>query len=143
MRNQIIVLSLIAILLLNLAFVSADIIWSYPTTIHFSTGNTNGNNNGGNDNNYDTFRNPQLIKDMEIENGLYNIRHGEWTCINNRLQRTNIVQGMEEIEYGGLCGVLLNEGKQNNNSLFLIFLIFIILIIIALILIILVFLKRK
>lgn len=138
------VLSLIAILLLNLAFVSADIIWSYPTTVHFSTGNTNGNNdNGGNDNNYDTFRNPQLIKDMEIENELYNIQYGEWTCINNRLQRTNIVQGMEEIEYGGLCGVSLNEGKQNNNSLFLISLILIILIIIALILIILVFLKRK
>ncbi len=135
------VLSLVAILLLNLAFVSADIIWSYPTTVHFSTGNTNGNNDDGE--NDDTFRNPQLIKDMEIENELYNIQYGEWTCINNRLQRTNIVQGMEEIEYGGLCGVSLNEGKQNNNSLFVMSLILIILIIISLILIILVFLKRR
>ncbi len=141
MRNQIMVLSLVAILLLNLAFVSADIIWSYPTTVHFSTGNTNGNNDDGE--NDDTFRNPQLIKDMEIENELYNIQYGEWTCINNRLQRTNIVQGMEEIEYGGLCGVSLNEGKQNNNSLFVMSLILIILIIISLILIILVFLKRR
>ena len=81
--------------------------------------------------------------DDEIEDQFHNPVYGEWTCINNRLQRTNIVQGMEEIEYGGLCGVLLNEGKQSNNSLFLISLIFIILIIIALILIILVFLKRK
>ena len=138
MRNQIMVLSLVAILLLNLAFVSADIIWSYPTTVHFSTGNTNGNND-----NCDTFSNPQLIKDMEIENELYNVQYREWTCINNRLQRTNIIQGMEEIEYGSLCGVSLNERKQNNNSLFVISLILIILIIISLILIILVFLKRR
>ncbi|MBS3072547.1 hypothetical protein J4477_01800 [Candidatus Pacearchaeota archaeon] len=138
--NKLTTLAILALLIFSsTSLVSAEIIWSQPTTVHFSTGDSG---NGGDDE-CDIFKDPQLIKDMEIENEFYNIQYGEWTCINNRLQRINTVNGFEEVEYGGLCGVLSDSQKEKTSNLFLVSVILIILIILALILIILVFLRKR
>mgnify|MGYP001560873455 CR=1 FL=1 len=153
MKTQIIVLSLIAIFILNAIFVSADISWSLPNSVQFTTGGSNGGGNGGGGGGNDDggnqinkkcniFNDPYLIQDLETEKNFYNTKYGNWECINNKLQRTNIVQGKEITEYGGLCGVSANEENNKNSYLILAMLVLIILIIIALILIILAFLRR-
>ncbi|OIO41000.1 hypothetical protein COU56_01910 [Candidatus Pacearchaeota archaeon CG10_big_fil_rev_8_21_14_0_10_31_9] len=144
--NKLITLSILALIMFNsISLASAEISWSLPTTVQFTTGNDNGNNNGEDENNdnCNIFNDPQLIKDIEAENEFYDTKYGEWTCVNNKLQRTNIVQGIEEIEYGGLCGVSSEGQNSQTNYSILVLLVLIILIIITLILIILVFLRNS
>ena len=67
----------------------------------------------------DTNRENELIREeVEYEESLRETNYGEWTCINNRLQRTISYLGNEEIEYAGECGIVSdyssNESKNKN-----------------------------
>ncbi len=76
-------------------------------------------------------------------------RYSEWACINNRLQRIVTINKLENIEYGGICGVELNAKQKSiksssfNSWIIILPLIFILLILIAIISIILVMFLRK
>ena len=56
--------------------------------------------------------------DDEIEDQFHNPVYGEWTCINNRFQRWNIIEGIEELEYGGVCGLELPASGKTSGFQF-------------------------
>ena len=51
-------------------------------------------------------------EDKEPEQTTY----GKWKCINTKLQRTNTINGRQEIQYGGVCGLTIpaTEKKEIN-----------------------------
>lgn len=141
--NKLIGLLILTLILFNLiAFASAEIIWSQPTTVHFTIGSGNGGN-GGNGGDDEDFCDDQYLKeDLAYGDELMKNSYGNWICVNNKLQRTNMINGMEIVEYGGLCGVEEGPTLKSQSEISLIFLL-ILGILILLILIILILIARK
>ena len=94
----------------------------------------------------------QVDKDNAFEEQIIKAskpRYSEWACINNQLQRIVTMNNLDNIEYGGVCGVELSASQKPskiniiNSWLIILPLIFILLILIAIISIILVMFLRK
>lgn len=51
-------------------------------------------------------------QDINLEQETRQITYGDWTCINNKLQRTATQNDLTEIEYGGLCGIELDASEK-------------------------------
>jgi len=81
------------------------------------------NENPHNPNNRDIIKNG----DEEFEKSLREIKYSEWSCVNNRLQRTKTSLNHVEYEYGQVCGFELNKTKSNEGLFFFILCLFLIL----------------
>jgi len=81
------------------------------------------NENPHNPNNSDIIKN----EDEEFEKSLREIKYSEWSCINNRLQRTKTSLNHVEYEYGQACGFELSKTKSNEGIFFFILCLFLIL----------------
>lgn len=70
--------------------------------------------------------------------------YGEWNCIANQMQRTVIINNIQTIEYGGVCGLTLSasEKAEKASIIWVLPLILIILILILLVLIALIVVKK-
>jgi Flp pilus assembly protein TadB len=70
-------------------------------------------------------KNPQrqrALEDQEYESTLREVKFGEWSCINNQIQRTITSFNHVEYEVGSKCGFedQINSQETNNfNKLFL------------------------
>lgn len=85
-------------------------------------------------------------QERERQEDLLTNQYGEWKCINNRLQRTNIINNQEVIEYGGVCGLSYEPTQRKQpsvNNLWILPFSLMILIIITLILIVSVALLKR
>ena len=75
-------------------------------------------------------------QDREYERSILESKYGKWTCINNKLQRINIINGQQVIEYDGVCGITKEKAVEQKSMVdILIFLPFILFILIIIILI--------
>jgi len=79
---------------------SAEIIWSNPTTVTFSTIKSDDNQNK--DKTTTSCKGKNTV--IETENF-----YGEWQCISGRLQRTVIIDGVQKTEKGEACGFNLDS----------------------------------
>ena len=111
MNSKILTMFAITLLLASmLPIISAEIIWSNPVTVGFTITDT-----GDNGNNADDSKGCDGVKTRQYaEESLTS--YGEWTCSGNRLQRTNIIDGKQKTEFGGACGLSLDENSYNQNT---------------------------
>ena len=100
-----------------------------------------------NQNNFDQTNEDNAFEEKIIQAS--QPRYSEWACINNRLQRIVTINNLDNIEYGGVCGVELTAGQKSINKrlltawIIILPLILILLILIALVSIILIMFLRK
>ncbi len=66
-------------------------------------------------------------EDEEFEKNLREVKYSEWSCINNRLQRTISSLNHVDYEYGQVCGFEISKTKSNEGMLFFILSLFLIL----------------
>ncbi|HRZ85926.1 MAG TPA: hypothetical protein P5277_04055 [Candidatus Paceibacterota bacterium] len=120
MKNKLILLIISTLLIINIIPLTfSEIIWSNPVTVGFTTQESE-NSDDDNDN-----PNPIIPKhrctDKENERETQpSIEYGDWKCVNNKLQREVINDGVKSIEFGNVCG--LNEDSsiistRKSNSL--------------------------
>ena len=84
-----------------------------------------------------------LEQDLEREDEFRPVEYGQWTCINNQLQRTNTINGAEIVEYGQACGFEEPASEKQIGSFWILPVTLLILIIIALLLIVSVAITRR
>ena len=85
-----------------------------------------------------SYTKDKLAEEEEYERNLKTNKYGEWICIDKRLQRTVTINGLQDVEYGQICGFELGASdreKINLSILIIIPLIFLILILIVITLI--------
>ncbi len=134
----------------NESQINLGLISSFSKTIHFLNGNHNleVKCNIGNESitkqisfkvNKKVITFSNFESDKTYEDQLREISYGEWTCINNRLQRSVKQYNLENIEYGQPCGFVLgsesNKVSMNQVFWYLIIIILVILILIAIVMI--------
>lgn len=107
MNQKILTILAITLLVANmLPAISAEIIWSNPVTVGFTitdTGDNEDNSGCG------EVKARQYAEETQTN-------YGEWTCSGNRLQRISIVDGQQKTEFGGACGLNIEESNQNTHS---------------------------
>jgi hypothetical protein len=107
MNSKILTILAITILIANmLPAISAEIIWSNPVTVGFTitdTGDNEDNSGCG------EVKARQYAEETQTN-------YGEWTCSGNRLQRVSIVDGQQKTEFGGACGLNLDESSYSQNT---------------------------
>lgn len=90
--------------------------------------------------------NTALEGDLAYEQELNAPKYSDWTCINNQLQRTVTIKGLDNTEYGNICGVtqinLLYPTKKS-SILWLLPIVLLFLILIVLIAMIIVLMRKQ
>lgn len=79
--------------------------------------------------------NSALEQDLIYEREINTPKLSDWVCVNSKFQRTVTFRGLEDIEYGGVCGVIqpLKSESKPTSLIWLFPIIFLILILIILI----------
>ena len=80
----------------------------------------------------------QINLDESIEAELREVTYSDWTCINNRIQRTRTTLNNIEYEYGQACNIAQSEHTNTNNILTILTIFLAIFILLTLILIVLI-----
>ena len=59
----------------------------------------------------------EIEHDRGYEQAIMETKYGKWTCINNQLQRMNIVNGKQVVEYDGICGIEYNDKAVKQKTI--------------------------
>ncbi|MFA5992557.1 MAG: hypothetical protein WC796_02530 [Candidatus Pacearchaeota archaeon] len=89
---------------------SAEITWSNPTSTTFST--TTAQTDDNKDTQTDKTTNSCKDKKTTIKTEDF---YGEWQCTSGKLQRTVIINGVQKIETGEVCGINLDADDESSN----------------------------